>query len=79
MCQQVHVRYDIRIFCFTVLVCANGNTTSDFEALTDSYWHWRLQDAPEFASRIDVHEFDAMVEQFTFDVLEERKVKISIF
>ncbi|XP_052783581.1 uncharacterized protein LOC128219700 isoform X1 [Mya arenaria] len=51
---------------------AHGSPDSDFQKVIDDYWEWRLMEAPEFASNIDVHTYDDRVEQFGLDDLDRR-------
>ncbi|KAH3811018.1 hypothetical protein DPMN_139418 [Dreissena polymorpha] len=46
-----------------------------FLKVVDDFWQWRLQEAPEFASSIDVHMFDNRTEQYTIAVLDDRHRK----
>jgi len=38
------------------------------------FWLWRLQEVPEFASSVGVHDFDDRLETFTLEAFRNRKV-----
>lgn len=64
---------------FFFQVTKSKSALSEFDDLVKDYWDWRLEDNPNFAYEIGVHEYDDRVEQFTLDVLDKRNVSKFFF
>ena len=46
----------------------------EFKRLVDEYWQWRLREAPEFATTIQVYTYNNRAEQFGIDDLDRQHV-----
>jgi len=46
----------------------------EFKRLVNEYWQWRLREAPEFATTIQVYTYNNRTEQFGIDDLDRRHV-----
>lgn len=73
----MHIPIAVLLSFLDGLLHVAADPKSDFKGLSDAYWQWRLQDAPEFASAVGVHDFDDRVEQFTVESLDQRKAVVS--
>ncbi|XP_052214630.1 uncharacterized protein LOC127833430 isoform X7 [Dreissena polymorpha] len=64
-------------FLTAALLLRTADSAADetFLKVVDDFWQWRLQEAPEFASSIDVHTYDNRTEQYTIAVLDDRHRK----
>ena len=49
---------------------------AEFQSLIDDFWTWRLQNNPEFASNVGNHEYDALLEDYSLDAFDNRKVSV---
>ena len=47
---------------------------SAYTDLVDDFWRWRMQQVPEFATTVGLHDFDNKLETFTLEAFTHRKV-----
>ena len=53
----------------------DGDEAADeFGRIMSDFWSWRLQQVPEFASSVGVHDHDDRLETFTLEAFRNRKV-----
>ncbi|KAK2184008.1 hypothetical protein NP493_286g01037 [Ridgeia piscesae] len=45
---------------------------SSYTALVNDFWAWRLEETPEFASAVGVHDFDRRLETYTLEAFDHR-------
>ncbi|KAI0220937.1 hypothetical protein LSAT2_027636 [Lamellibrachia satsuma] len=45
---------------------------SSYTELVNDFWAWRLEETPEFASAIGVHDFDQRLESYTLEAFDHR-------
>lgn len=45
-----------------------------FKELVDDFWEWRLQNNPEFASNVGDHRYTELLENYTIEAIDTRKV-----
>ena len=51
-----------------------GSKTSPLYQLAEDFWRWRLEDSPELATTVGVHDYNDRLETFTRDAFRKRKV-----
>ncbi len=57
---------------FRVIISEEWSRVKDLFA---DYWNWRLEQSPEFATSLGLHQFDDSLERFTFEAFHHRKVR----
>ena len=52
----------------------SGDKNMAFEIFLDEYWNWRLEQSPEFATKVDVHYYDDKWQNLTEETFEKDTV-----
>ena len=48
---------------------------ASLDNILTSFWDWRLQNSPEFATMIGVHSYDAMLDDLSLSSFTRRQVR----
>ena len=68
------LQHNLQLITKPCLLLSTGER-GDFHEIIEEYWRWRLEQVPEFASSVGVHDYEDKLELFNMQAYEHRKVR----